>query len=152
MSETQKEAENSQTENHISIKKLQDILAKEVWGRNDLNTLGQAKLFEVDEVLKEADENEAIMELRETALEHLKAHKDSGISKYVIGIISLIIKEPEDRTYLKTLVDQFREMEKWKTLVQIGQKMLEYGEDRFALRIIVEGMDNGSYPKAKVKE
>jgi transcription elongation factor GreA len=133
------------------IDTLKDILAKEVWSRNDISILTIAKFKELDQLLKNFQAKDSIEEARSVSVSHLESHNDSNISKYLIGIIGLITKRPEDTTYLRMIMDQFRKLNKWQLLVHTADRMLDYGDNRFALRAIVEGMDQGSYPKSKIK-
>jgi len=105
-----------------TIDDIKDMLAKEVWSRNEISYLSSSKLKEIDSILAKLDESNELEGGREAARIHLEEHHDSNMSKYFIGIIGLMTNRPEDTTFLRAIMDQFRDLQKWQLLVHTAQK------------------------------
>jgi len=122
-------------------KQVSELLNEEKWTRATLNSYSINNFVELDEIIREtrkAGKDDEVLELCE---EHLRHTRNSIIGLYLSGIISLG-KQLVDDSNLIALVNIFMDNHKWNIVEYLCNRMLEYGENKFALKTLAEVFEN----------
>ncbi|MDR3324741.1 MAG: transcription elongation factor GreA [Spirochaetaceae bacterium] len=127
------------------LNNIQKMLNEEKFTRAALSNYSIAQFKELDEVLSEAKTALCLDELKALCDEHLSHSKNSIIAEYLSGIISLS-RQIIDDALLVNLVNIFIDNHKGNIVKYLCERMLDYGESKFALRTL------GDYYKNENKE
>jgi len=117
------------------LKKVQEMLNEEKWTRAALSNYSTTQFKELDNVLKEAKEARLFDELRQLCEDHLVHTKTSIIGLYLAGMASLS-RQIIDDTALVNLVTIFADNKKSNIVKYLCERILDYGESKFALRTL----------------
>ena len=126
--------------------KVQEMLNEEKWTRATLSAYTAANLKELDAVAQEAASEKALDEIREICEEHLGHTKTSIVALYLSGIIALMRQQIDDSAMV-SLLDLFADNKKWGVVEFVCQRILDYGENRTALRRLAECYENDGRPE-----
>jgi transcription elongation factor GreA len=129
------------------LKNVQDMLNEEKWTRATLSNYSTAQFKELDDLLKDAREARAYDELKKTCDEHLGHTKNSIIALYLSGMIALS-RQIIDDSALINLVSIFVDNHKWAIVKYLCERILDYGESKFALRTLAECYKNDNEEEA----
>lgn len=121
--------------------KVQQMLNEEKWTRASLGAYSAANLKELDAIAQEAAAEKALDELKEVCDEHLSHTKTSIIALYLSGVISLMRQQIDDSAMV-SLLDLFADNKKWNVVEFVCQRILDFGENRTALRRLAECYEN----------
>ncbi|MCL2478974.1 MAG: transcription elongation factor GreA [Treponema sp.] len=127
------------------LKKVQDMLNEEKWTRAALSNYSTTQFKELDNILKEAREARLFDELRKLCEDHLVHTKTSIIGLYLAGMASLS-RQIIDDSALVNLVTIFADNHKNNIVKYLCERILDYGESKFALRTL------GDYYKSDNEE
>ena len=119
------------------LKNMQEMLNEEKWTRATLSNYSTHQFMELDTVLKKARESRCDNELKKLCEEHLLHTKNSIIALYIGGMISLS-QQIIDDTEMVNLVTIFMDNHKWGIVRYLCDRMLDYGESKFALRTLAD--------------
>ncbi|MDR2602077.1 MAG: transcription elongation factor GreA [Spirochaetaceae bacterium] len=122
-------------------KKVQGMLNEEKFTRQVLSAYSIDKFKELDVTLKEAREEGVLGELKDFCDEHLSHTKNSIIAVYFSGMAALSEQRIDD-VALVNLVAIFVDNHKWNIVKYLCDRILEYGESKFALRILADCYKN----------
>ena len=131
-----------------TINTIAEMLNKEKWTRATLNDFAVSSFQELDDLLKKIlsdDLQEEVLALCETHLEHAK---NSIIALYISGIVSLN-KHQIDDTYLLNLISIFSENHKWIAVEYICRRILDFGENKDALRTLADTLEYLNRPNER---
>ncbi len=128
------------------LKELSILLNEEKWTRATLNSYSINNFKELDQILDKAKEQQLEDEVKELCDEHLKHTKNSIIALYLSGIISLS-QHMVDDSNLIMLINIFSDNHRWNVVEYLCNRILDYGENKFALRTLAE-----SYEKKNEEE
>ncbi len=123
------------------LKSVNELLNEEKWTRATLNSYSVTNFKELDKIIIQVREDEIELEVKETCEEHLKHSKNSIIALYLSGVISLS-KQLVDDSNLVMLINIFSDNHKWNIVEFLCLRILEYGENKFALRTLAECYEN----------
>jgi len=126
---------------HEIVKNLNELLNEEKWTRATLNNYSVANFRELDEIVEQVHANDLDFEVRELCEEHLQHTKNSIIALYIAGLLDLSRQSVDDANLI-LLTKIFSDNHKWNLVEFLAQKILEFGENRFALRILADVYDN----------
>ncbi|MDR1316394.1 MAG: transcription elongation factor GreA [Spirochaetales bacterium] len=133
------------TENTENIEKVarsvHELLNEEKWTRATLNSYTIHNFQELDKTLEEIIRDSAQDAVKEICVEHLHHMKNSIIALYLSGIISLS-QQLVDDSHLVTLISIFTDNHKWGIVEFLCQRILEFGENKFALRTLADTYNN----------
>jgi transcription elongation factor GreA len=121
----------------VLLKNVQEMLNEEKWTRATLSNYSTNQFKELDVILKEAQEKKACDELKEMCDEHLVHTKTSIIALYFSGMIALS-RQLIDDAALINLVTIFSDNHKWNIVQYLCERILDYGESKFALRTLAD--------------
>jgi len=117
--------------------KVQDMLNEEKWTRAALSAYSVSNLKELDLLLQDAIRDKAADEIKALCDEHLGHTKTSIIALYLSGVISLMRQQIDDSSMV-SLIDIFADNKRWNIVEFICQRMLDFGENRMALRRLAD--------------
>ncbi|MDR1596094.1 MAG: transcription elongation factor GreA [Treponema sp.] len=123
------------------LKNVQEMLNEEKWTRATLSNYSTNQFKELDVLLKEAHDARAYDELKQLCDEHLVHTKNSIIALYLSGMIALS-RQLIDDSALVNLVTIFVDNHKWSIVKYLCERILDYGESKFALRTLAECYKN----------
>lgn len=128
---------------------LSELLNEEKWTRATLNNYTVQNFKELDEFLENTISNDIEDEVRDQTEEHLKHTKNSIIALYISGILALR-KQLVDDTNILTLVNIFTDNHKWKIVEYLCNRILQFGENKVALRILAECYEHENEDEKKI--
>ena len=123
------------------LKNVQEMLNEEKWTRATLSNYSTSQFKELDIILKDARENRIDSELKKLCEEHLSHTKNSIIALYMGGMIALS-QQIIDDVAMVNLITIFVDNHKWSIVKYLSERMLNYGESKFALRTLAECYKN----------
>ena len=123
------------------LKTITELLNEEKWTRATLNSYSISNFKELDVLIEQAKSEGLADEVREIAGEHLKHTSNSIIALYLSGIIALS-KELVDDTNLIMLISIFTDNHKLNIVEYLSNRILEFGENKYALRTLGECYEN----------
>ncbi len=119
------------------VKTVTELLNEEKWTRATLNNYTVTNFMELDELLGKVQESDLEDEVQQICEEHLRHTRNSIIALYLAGIISLS-KQLVDDSNLVALISIFSDNHKWNIVEYLANRILEYGENKFALKTLAE--------------
>ncbi len=119
------------------VKTITDLLNEEKWTRATLNSYSISNFKDLDTLIEQAKSEGVTEEVRELASEHLKHTSNSIIALYLSGVLALS-RELVDDTNLIMLISIFMDNHKWNVVEYLAERILEYGENKYALRTLGE--------------
>ncbi|HCM28355.1 MAG: transcription elongation factor GreA [Treponema sp. GWB1_62_6] len=128
-------------------KNVQEMLNEEKWTRATLSNYSIGQFKELDAVLKTAREERALDELKTVCDEHLVHTKNSIIALYFSGMIALS-RQLIDDSALVNLITIFVDNHKWNIVQYLCERILDYGESKYALRMLAECYRNANDDEA----
>lgn len=120
-----------------SVLRLQELLNEEKWTRATLANYTIGNLKELDILVDSAVREKAEEQLRIISEEHLVHTRTSIIALYVTGIVKLV-RQTIDDSEMTQLLDIFADSRRWNLVEFICSRILDYGENRTALRRLSE--------------
>ncbi|MDR0389148.1 MAG: transcription elongation factor GreA, partial [Spirochaetaceae bacterium] len=123
------------------LKNVQEMLNEEKWTRATLSNYSTNQFKELDQILKNARDEKVSDELKKLSDEHLVHTKNSIIALYLSGMIALS-RQLIDDAALTNLVSIFVDNHKWGIVKYLSERILDYGESKFALRMLAECYKN----------
>jgi transcription elongation factor GreA len=123
------------------LKNAQEMLNEEKWTRATLSNYSTSQFKELDLILKEARDEKVIDELKKNCDEHLVHTRNSIIALYLSGMVALSRQIIDDSAML-SLVSIFVDNHKWTIVKYLCERILDYGESKFALRTLADCYKN----------
>jgi transcription elongation factor GreA len=121
----------------ILLKNLQEMLNEEKWTRATLGNYSINQFKELDEILKKARNEKVIDELKKNCDDHLVHTRNSIIALYLSGMIALS-RQIIDDSAMVNLVSIFLDNHKWNIVKYLCERILDWGESKYALRTLAE--------------
>jgi transcription elongation factor GreA len=123
------------------LKNVQEMLNEEKWTRAALSNYSTGQFKELDVLLQKAKDEKIYNELKQFCDEHLLHTKNSIIALYFSGMIALS-RQLIDDAVLINLVTIFVDNHKWGIVRYLCERILDYGESKFALRTLADCYKN----------
>jgi transcription elongation factor GreA len=117
-------------------KKVGELLNEEKWTRATLNSYTIGNFVELDDIVRETRKGGKEDEVLELCEEHLRHTRNS-----IIGLV--------DDSNLVTLIGIFADNHKWSIVEYLCNRILEYGENKFALKTLAEVYENENEQEKK---
>ncbi|MDR0496797.1 MAG: transcription elongation factor GreA [Treponema sp.] len=131
----------------VLLKNVQEMLNEEKWTRATLSNYSTSQFKELDIILKESREGRSENELKKLCDEHLIHTKNSIIALYLGGMAALS-QQIIDDSAMVSLVTIFVDNHKWGIVKFLCERILDYGESKFALRTLVDCHKNENEEEA----
>jgi transcription elongation factor GreA len=125
------------------LKDVQNMLNEEKFTRATLSNYSIDRFKELDLVLEQAKKERAYNDIKNICDEHLGHSKNSIIAVYFSGMIALSQQVIDDAA-LVSLIGIFVDNHKWNIVKYLCERILEYGDSKFALRTLAECYKNDS--------
>jgi transcription elongation factor GreA len=125
----------------VHMQKIGELLNEEKWTRATLNNYSIANFEELDTLVEGLEDEDAQDEVRELCEEHLNHTKNSIIALYIAGILALSRQQIDDSNLVK-LISIFSDNHKWKVVEYLCNRILIFGENKYALRTLSECYDH----------
>jgi transcription elongation factor GreA len=132
------------------IRTVKELLNEEKWTRATLNSYTIHNFQELDEIIHKTVEAGVQKEVMELCEEHIKHTRHSIIALYLSGITALS-KQLVDDSNLIVLINIFTDNHKWNIVEYLSQRILEFGENKYALRTLAEVYENKNEQENKLK-
>jgi len=123
------------------LKNIREMLNEEKWTRAALSNYSTSQFKEFDSLLKEAKDLRVIDEMKKDCDEHLSHSKNSIIALYLSGMVALSRQIIDDAAMIN-LVTIFADNHKWGIVKYLCERILDYGESKFALRTLIDCYKN----------
>lgn len=123
------------------ITKIEQMLHEEKWTRTAIGAYTVSLIKELDALLVQIIQADIQDEVKELCDTHLGESKNSIVALYLSGMISLE-RQMLDDTNLVKLVSLFAQNIKWPLVEHIANQILVYGENKFALRSLIDCYKN----------
>jgi len=123
------------------LKNLQETLNEEKWTRASLGNYSTNQFKELDAILKTARDEKVVNELKKSCDEHLAHTRNSIIALYLSGMIALSRQIIDDAAMIN-LVSIFLDNHKWNIVKYLCERILDYGESKYALRTLADCYKN----------
>jgi transcription elongation factor GreA len=128
-------------ETNALLKSVQEMLNEEKWTRAALSNYSTNQFKELDTILKEARSGNVTDELKKNCDEHLIHAKTSIIALYLSGMVALSRHHIDDSAMI-SLVTIFIDNHKWGIVKYLCERVLDYGESKFALHVLYDYLKN----------
>ena len=102
-----------------------------------LNSYTISNFNELDTLIESAENSEIILKVKESCDEHLVHTRNSIIALYISGVIALSRQVIDDSNLIK-IINIFTDNHKWNIVEFLCNRILSYGENKFALRTLSE--------------
>jgi len=132
------------------INKIENQLNEEKWTRATLSNYSIANFKELDVLIKEIIKDECETEIKQICDEHLEHTKNSIIALYISGIIALN-RQLVDDSNLLMLIKIFSDNHKVNIVEYLSNRILEFGENKYALRVLADCFDTENQQDEKIK-
>lgn len=119
------------------VHRTSEMINEEKWTRADLSGYSTSSFKTLDELLEEILGGDTQDEIQEICEQHLQQSRDSVIGLYLSGIMALS-KRIVDDSNLVALTNMFVDEEKWNIVEYLCERILRYGENKFALRTLAD--------------
>ncbi|MEI6388003.1 MAG: transcription elongation factor GreA [Spirochaetota bacterium] len=120
--------------------KVQELLNEEKWTRAALTAHTVATFKELDLIIEEAKRDKVEEAIKILCDDHLAHTKNSVIALYLSGVISLTRQQLDDSA-MTTLIELFADNRRWANVEFICNRMLDFGENKVALRRLAECLE-----------
>lgn len=132
------------------VKKVNELLNEEKWTRATLNSYTINNFNDLDELINQALEREDRDAIKEICDEHLIHTKNSIIALYISGIIALNRQIIDDSNMVQ-LISIFSDNHKWNVVEFLCNRILDFGENKFALHTLSTCYDHENEEDKKYK-
>jgi transcription elongation factor GreA-like protein len=123
------------------MKSIREMLNEEKWTRATLSNYSTNQFKELDAILKDVRKEKFVDELKKNCDEHLSHTRNSIIALYFSGMIALSRQIIDDSAMIN-LVSIFIDNHKWGIVKYLCERILDYGESKFALRTLADCYKN----------
>jgi transcription elongation factor GreA len=123
------------------IAHVQELLNEEKWTRATLNNYTVTSLEELDGTIAAVQTNALEQEVLDVCDEHLHHTKNSIIALFISGVLNLSRQSVDDANLIH-LTKIFTDNHKWNIVEFLANRILDFGENRFALRILADVYDS----------
>lgn len=121
--------------------RVNELLNEEKWTRATLKNYTVSNFKELDELLEQITQQGAEDDILDLCNEHLQHTKNSLIALYLSGLIRLSRQTVDDGNLVQ-LIEIFKDNHKWNIVSYLCDRILSFGENRYALRTLAEAYNN----------
>ncbi len=132
------------------LKTINELLNEEKWTRATLNSYSINNFKDLDNLISQTKDEGIEKEILSACEEHLKHTKNSIIALYISGIISLS-RQLVDDSNLIILIGIFMDNHKWNIVEFLCDRILEFGENKYALKTLAQSYENKNEQEKRYK-
>lgn len=130
--------------------KIENLLNEEKWTRATLSNYTIANFKDLDEIITEVFESGSETEVKTICDDHLEHTKNSIIALYIAGVIALN-RQLVDDSNLLMLIKIFNDNHKINIVIYLSNRILEFGENKYALRVLADCYETENQAEDKIK-
>ncbi len=130
------------------VMKINELLNEEKWTRATLNSYTIHNFSELDELINETVDQKSRDAMKEVCDEHLVHTKNSIIALYISGILALNRQVIDDSNMVQ-LISIFSDNHKWNVVEFLCNRILDFGENKFALHTLSTCYDHENEEEKK---
>ena len=119
------------------VDKISHLLNEEKWTRAAIGSYSVSNFEELDSIIKEIADDETKEEVLKECDEHLAHNKNSIVGLYISGTLTLSKNRLDDSNMLQ-LISLFTDASKWNVAELLCNRMLAYGDNKSALKILAD--------------
>ncbi|MFH0975765.1 MAG: transcription elongation factor GreA [Spirochaetota bacterium] len=123
------------------LERLKSLFKEEQWGRIDPKDIGISKFKILDDIFNNLVSAGLLKDASVECKTYLTEHPDSIIASYLVGCMGHHLGQIEDTIQLRLLIDLFTKNHKWAIVELLSEKVLEYGENRIALKALATSLE-----------
>jgi len=123
------------------VNEIHGMLTGEKWTRATLHDYAISNFHELDSLIESVIAKGLQDEAQTLCDEHLEHTKNSIVALYISGVISLS-KQQVDDSHLLNLIGIFSDNHKWSAVEYLCKRILDFGENKDALRILAETLEH----------
>ncbi len=123
------------------MEKLGSLFKEELWGRIEPKDIGISRFKILDDLFNSIVSENIFKEALDACSKQLEDHPSSVSAAYLTGLIGYHNDRLEDTVKLRKLIDVFSNHHKWAVVERISEKILEYGENRVALKALATSLE-----------
>ena len=128
-------------ESQALLKSVREMLNEEKWTRAALSNYSTNQFKEFDSILSNARSLRVIDEMKRDCDDHLSHSRNSIIALYLSGMVALSRQIIDDGAMVN-LVTIFADNNKWAIVKYLCERILNFGESKFALRKLIDCCKN----------
>ena len=121
--------------------RLESLLKEELWGRINPKDVSINRFKVLDDFYNHSAGDSDEETLAEICRGHLANYQNSVIAMYLLGIISFGKETMDSKSYLMELLNLYVNAQKWAVAEHIAERILEFGENRAALRALALALE-----------
>ncbi len=133
-----------------TVMKVNELLNEEKWTRATLNSYTIHNFSELDDIINETVDKKTRDEVKNICDEHLVHTKNSIIALYISGILALNRQVIDDSNMVQ-LISIFSDNHKWNVVEFLCNRILDFGENKFALHTLATCFDHENEEEKKYK-
>lgn len=130
--------------------RLASLFKEEQWGRIDPKNIGISKFKILEDFFNNLISESMEDEVAEQCRTFLESNEHSVTAAYLLGVIAYHKNVTDEKVELKSLIDLFLKHHKWAVVEHIAEKILEYGENRIALKALAQSLERLSRLKEAI--
>lgn len=130
---------------------LQEKLKEEHWTRATIENFNIKDLDTLEKILKEVIQQGKKSEAFQLCSEFIKNSPKSLTGLYFLGFLAYELEDRENKEAVFQVVDILKENKKWAVVERILEKVLEYEENIYALKILVAVYENAKKEQEKLE-
>ena len=123
------------------LERVASLFKEEQWGRIDPKDVGISKFKILDDIFNGLVSTGLLKDVLAQCKAHLSEHPESIAASYLIGCMGHHLGIIEDTVQLRFLIDLFTKNHKWAIVEVLAEKVLEYGENRVALKALATSLE-----------
>ncbi len=123
------------------LSQIQALLNEQKWTRSTMSNCTVSSFTEVNALIPDKEQEELSQEILELCEEHLAQDKGSILALYISGVIALSQHDIDDVNMVK-LINIFADNHKWGIVEYLCNKILEFGENKFALQTLSDAYEH----------
>jgi transcription elongation factor GreA len=123
------------------VRSINELLNEEKWTRATINNYTIHNFQELEGIISRIFEQNFQEQVKAVCEEHLHHTKNSIIALYISGVIALSQQIVND-SHLIMLINIFSDNHKWNIVEFLCTRILEFGENKYALRTLSECYNN----------
>ncbi len=130
------------------VMKINELLNEEKWTRATLNSYTIHNFSELDDIINETVNQKTRDEIKDICDEHLVHTKNSIIALYISGVLALNRQVIDDSNMIQ-LISIFTDNQKWNVVEFLCNRILDFGENKFALHTLATCYDHENEEEKK---
>ncbi len=128
---------------------VRDLISNDLWQNTNIASVGVKEFKTLDEAASKLTESEEKQEFNNTCEALLEeTHSNSIAIRYLATITG---RHPMDDRYLFTVLEEYYEASKWDEVIFLGNRILEFNESSYALRVLADCYDRLNMQDKKIE-